>query len=318
MPSVDSEFALHGAHDEFGQFLYFPDSHGPHGPPSGPEKPGMHWQRSIEVLAMEDIVRLGQALQSADPVTFLYVPAAHWTQATPSGPTYPVLQTHWLSSALPTAAVYVNAGHVVHACEPSQSLYVPLAHCEHGPPSGPVNPGTHAQMVLPTTDDWFCAHVVHAWTPVSALNLPTAHATHACAYTTSYVMAAFSTCVYPTLHTQLVTFGAAAPEFRFPAQSVHAAGPVTFLYLPATHATQTSPVFPVYPALQAHSALPLGDQLFAWHARHPDVPDMRLYVPAGHAWQLLGPPVKPALHSHAPLPAADTVLTGHAEHTPPA
>ena len=229
-----------------------------------------------------------------------------------------MLQTHWLRTALPTAVVNVFAGHVVHACEPSQSLYVPRAHCEHGPPSGPVNPGTHAQMVLPTTDDWFCVQVVHAWTPVSALNLPTAHATHACAYTTSYVMAVFSTCVYPTLHTQLVTLTAAAGEFLMAAQSVHATGPVTFLYLPATQATHTSPVFPVYPGPHAHSALPLCDTLFAWQLRHGDVPAMRLYVPAGHAWQLLGPPVKPALHWHAPLPATDVVLPVHARHTPPA
>ena len=223
-----------------------------------------------------------------------------------------------ISSALPIAAVSVYKGHVVHACEPSQFLYLPCAHSAHGPPSGPVNPGTHAQIVLAATDDWFCAHVVHAWTPVNPLNLPTSHATHACAYTTSYVMAAFSTCVYPTLHTQLVTFGAAAPEFRFPAQSVHAAGPVTFLYLPATHATQTSPVFPVYPALQAHSALLLSDQLFAWQLLQADDPAMRLYVPAGHGWQLLGPPVNPALHWHASLPATEVVLPVHAEHTPPA
>ena len=124
-PSVESEFTLHGAHDEFGQFLYFPDSHGPHGPPSGPEKLGMHWQRSIEALPIEDIVRSGHVLHGAAPVKFLYVPPAHATQAVPSGPVYPVLQTHWLSSAMPIAAVSVFTGHVAHACEPSQSLYLP-------------------------------------------------------------------------------------------------------------------------------------------------------------------------------------------------
>ena len=194
-PSVEPEFALHGAHDEFGQFLYCPDGHSPHGPPSGPAKLGMHWQRSIETLPKEDIVRLGQVLHGAAPVKFLYLPGTHATHAVPSGPVYPLLHVQFTSSALPIAAVSVNAGHVVHACEPSQSLYLPCAQSTHGPPSGPVNPGTHAQIVLAATDDWFCAHTVHACTPVSALNVPTAHAAHACAYTASYGHDAFSTCV---------------------------------------------------------------------------------------------------------------------------
>jgi hypothetical protein len=152
-PSVEAEFALHCAHDEFGQFLYCPDGHCTHGPPSGPMKLGMHWQRSIEVLAMDDIVRLGQVLHVAEPVTFLYVPATHCTQATPSGPVYPMLHLQLLSSALPVPAVFVCAGQPVQDCGPSQSLYVPLAHSAHGPPSVPVNPATQEQIVLAVRDD---------------------------------------------------------------------------------------------------------------------------------------------------------------------
>ena len=145
--------------------------------------------------------------------------------------------------------------------------------------------------------------------------MPGAQDTHARAYTTSNVRAAFSTCVYPTLQTQLVTFVAAAGEFLIPAQSTHAADPLTFLYLPATQATHTSPVCPVYPGAQAHRALPLCDTLFAWHARHADVPAILLYVPAGHAWQLVPEPVKPGLHWHAALPATDTVSPEQAAQT---
>ena len=112
-------------------------------------------------------------------------------------------------------------------------------------------------------------------------------------------------------------FGAAAGECRRSAHVAHAAGPVAFLNFPATHATQTSPVLPVYPAAHAHSALPLADTLFAWQLRHADDPDIRLYVPAGHAWQLVPAPVKPGRHSHAALPATDTVFAAHAAHTPP-
>jgi hypothetical protein len=43
-----------------------------------------------------------------------------------------------------------------------------------------------------------------------------------------------------------------------------------------------------------------------------------LYVPAGHAWQLVPSPVKPGLHWHAALPATDTVSAPHAAHIVPA
>jgi hypothetical protein len=99
-------------------------------------------------------------------------------------------------------------------------------------------------------EDWFSAHVVHACTPMSGLNLPISQGTHARAYTTSNVSAVFSTCVCPALHTHCDTFVDAATELRFDAHDTHAADPVTFLYVPATHATQTSPSFAVYPVLQ--------------------------------------------------------------------
>ena len=262
-------------------------------------------------------MRIGQLLQFAEPVTFLYVPAAHCTQAIPFGPVYPVLHVQFTSSGMPVTAVFVCHGHAVHACGPSQSLYVPRAHSAHGPPSGPVNPGTQEQIVIAATDDWFCAHVVHCWTPASALNVPAAHATQSRAYTASYVSDAFSTCVYLSSQMQLVMFGAAAGEFRRPAHVPHAADPGAPLYCPARQATHTSPVIPVYPGAHAHSALPLADTLFAWQLRHAAVPAARLYVPAGHAWQLVPAPVNPGLHWHAALPAADTASAAHAAHAEP-
>jgi hypothetical protein len=93
-----------------------------------------------------------------------------------------------------------------------------------------------------------------------------------------------------------VTFVAAATAFLRWAQATHAEEPVTFLYFPATHATQTSPVLAVYPALHRQSTLAFSDTLFAWQLLHGDVPAMRLYVPAGHAWQPLDVFVNPALH----------------------
>jgi hypothetical protein len=160
---------------------------------------------------------------------------------------------------------------------------LPTAHWAHGPPSGPVNPATHEQIGLAATEDWFCAHVVHSCTPISGLNLPISQATQACAYTSSCDSDAFSTCVYDMSQIHCVTFVAATTEFLRCAQATHAEEPVTFLYFPATHATQTSPSFAVYPALQRQSALASSEMLFAWQLRHGDVPAMRLYVPGGHA-----------------------------------
>jgi hypothetical protein len=184
----------------------------------------------------------------------------------------------------------------------------------------PVNPATHVHTVLAASEDWFCAHVVHSCTPVMFLNLPASQPTHARAYTTSNVSAAFSTCVYPALHTHCDTFVDAATEVRFTAHDAHAADPVAFLNLPGTQATHTSPSFAVYPALHEHSALPASDLVFAGQLRQADAPRMRLYAPAGHAWHPLpaasATPVKPALHWHATLPAAELVLPGHATHVP--
>jgi len=184
----------------------------------------------------------------------------------------------------------------------------------------PVNPATHVHTVLVGRDDWFCAHVVHSCTPVMFLNLPASQPTQARAYTTSNVSAAFWTCVYPALHTHCDTFVDAATEVRFVAHDTHAADPVTFLNLPDTQATHTSPSFAVYPALHVHNVLAASDLVFAGQLRHADAPRMRLYVPAGHAWHPLpdesATPVKPALHWHATLPAAELVLPGHATHVP--
>ncbi len=36
---------------------------------------------------------------------------------------------------------------LVQGAEPAAGLKVPCAHAAHGPPCGPVNPGTHSQSV---------------------------------------------------------------------------------------------------------------------------------------------------------------------------
>ena len=55
--------------------------------------------------------------------------------------------------------------HSKQSNDPFTALYFPSSHISHGPPSGPVNPATHAQSVmllLPASDVAFEAHSVHS------------------------------------------------------------------------------------------------------------------------------------------------------------
>ena len=133
----------------------------------------MHVLTKVAPVAVE-YVPAPQLLQSADPVISLYFPATHATHGPPPAPVNPELQTqllanalplgdcesaahgaHTLASVAPTASECVLAGHSVHGAEPGVVLYLPSAHSVHVPPSGPMNPGLHTQLVCavdPTTD----------------------------------------------------------------------------------------------------------------------------------------------------------------------
>ena len=94
--------------------LYFPDSHLVQGPPSGPEKPGLHLQLVSDALARgetepdghevhvativaagsEENVSATQLVQDPDPCADLYFPAIHSTQVSPEMPVNPALQVH--------------------------------------------------------------------------------------------------------------------------------------------------------------------------------------------------------------------------------
>ena len=87
--------------------------------------------------------------------------------------------------------------------------------------------------------------------------------------------------------THVVAFVApVAVEYVPVPQSVHAALPLTILYLPATHAAHGPPSGPLNPARQAtetHAFTlepPLGDVVPAGHAVHALAPDTAEYVPA--------------------------------------
>ena len=115
--------------------------------------PAGHSVHDVEALVNVENQSTLQFRHALVPVTFLYVPPTHAGQGPPSGPVYPTLQVQFTSIVFPVAGVNEFAGHTVHACGPSQSLYLPSAHSAHGPPSGPVTPGTQEQIVIAVTDD---------------------------------------------------------------------------------------------------------------------------------------------------------------------
>ena len=82
---------------------------------------------------------------------------------------------HVLLLAAPNCAEYVPAGHWVQGAAPDTSLNAPASHAEHIPPSGPVKPLLHVQLLsdmLPETDDEFEGHEVQGAAPDTALNVP--------------------------------------------------------------------------------------------------------------------------------------------------
>ena len=106
-------------------------------------------------------------------------------------------------------ALYKLTPQSVQAAEPAVALCVPAAHAEHVPPSGPVNPGLHTQLVCAvdatTADCELAAQSVHAAEPGAVLYFPAKQAVHATP----------SGPEYPVLQTQLSTPVLAAGEFVY-------------------------------------------------------------------------------------------------------
>ena len=76
----------------------------------------------------------------------------HDLQPTDSSPY--VFATHSQSVKFVDASetVVKSVPHDKHAWLPAVSLYVPILHAVHGPPSGPVYPELHAHTVPPAAD----------------------------------------------------------------------------------------------------------------------------------------------------------------------
>jgi hypothetical protein len=79
------------------------------------------------------------------------------------GPWNPPLHTQSLAESLPTGDIE-SRGHESQAESPKLDLYVPAVHCEHGPPFGPVKPGSHLQalrLVLSSGEDEWGGQETH-------------------------------------------------------------------------------------------------------------------------------------------------------------
>jgi len=109
-------------------------------------------------------VPAGHATHCALPAGFA-LPGAHAAQAKGSVAWKPAPQVQLASAvepaaeklfagqaahALEPAPAYASGGHCWHAALPAADLNVPAAHGAHGPPSGPVYPRSHVQLLSAT------------------------------------------------------------------------------------------------------------------------------------------------------------------------
>jgi hypothetical protein len=325
-PAAANVPAAHAAHAALPEaFLNVPAAHGAHTAPAEPVCPASHSQSNTTALLAGEREFAGQAVHALAPAA-ANVPAAHAAHTLAPAPAKaPAAHaTQSLAAVRPVAAWYVPAPHGAHAFAPEAFLNVPTAHAAHGPPSGPLQPAWHTQLVcgpLPLAElvpagqgaqapavvaavpAWNvpAAHGTHAAAPVLFLNVPAAHAAHGPP----------SGPLQPAWHTQLVRAALPAAEVIIiiapAAHALHAAEPEAFLNVPAAQSTHVCPSAPVAPGLHrqaACSAEPCDE-----------------FELAGQGWQnaLPGPAQVPGAHAlQDSLPVAMLISEyeppGHPEH----
>jgi hypothetical protein len=251
---------------------------------------------------------------------------------------FPGQAPHAAADTAATDVLYKLSPHSVQAAEPIISLYFPAPQAVHVPPSGPVNPGLHTQLVCAvdatTADCVLAAQSVHAAVPVAALYFPAKQAVHATPLSPvcprAQIQAPTAVCPVADV-TEFAgqsehALSTAPPVYALylPApQSVHESEPIISLYFPATQAVHVPPFSPVNPLLQtqavaavcAVNACPEFDR----QSVHAAVPVVALYFPAKqavHATPLS--PVCPRAQIQSPTavcPVADvTEFSGQAMH----
>ena len=88
----ENESAAHTPHAaEPATLLAVPAAQATHGPPSGPEYPGLHWHAVTFVFPADEFELAGHDIQEAVLVVSLYLPIAQAVHGPPNGPLYPWL-----------------------------------------------------------------------------------------------------------------------------------------------------------------------------------------------------------------------------------
>ena len=147
--------------------LNLPTAQAVHAPPSDPVYPALHRHAASAALAATAAAFAGHAVHCALPCVFLYVSTAHPAQGpVPASPLNPGSHAHACRVLALSSACDAFAGHRSQPPLPRAVLYVLKGHAAHGPPCGPVKPGSHSQSdscVLPATlVPVFRGHSVHA------------------------------------------------------------------------------------------------------------------------------------------------------------
>jgi hypothetical protein len=313
--------------------LYLPAAQAEHVPPLGPVNPRLHSQLVNDVDPTGDRALLGHPWHIATsdaPRAPEYVSAAHATHALSSAaPTdaenFPAPHaTHALLLVAPVEVKYLPAPQSLHASEPTAAVYLPAAHTEHWPPSGPEKPTLHLHAVAAALPGGACAfpsqlwHVAAEAAPTTVENEFAPHATHVSA------PAAPTVAEYvPAMHaTHAPAVVAPEPARYVPAaHAAHAAEPAAALNVPAAHAAHAPPSAPVKPAAHLQSvaaSLPCALSAFAGQLAHAALPAPALNVPAGQSTHVApSAPDAPASHLQSVSsaePAAECEFAGHASH----
>jgi hypothetical protein len=80
--------------------LYLPATHAVHVSPSAPDKPSLHVQFVILMLALGESEFVGQSLQLPAPAALFHFPATHAVHPPSLPPVYPALQVQFVISKL--------------------------------------------------------------------------------------------------------------------------------------------------------------------------------------------------------------------------
>ena len=161
LPAGEMEFAGHEVlTPDPATALNFPATHCVHDPPLGPDEPALQMQAELPAVLSE---KAGHDVHACDPAASLYVfvgqsvqepgcpvnPGGQFDRQSDSS-SLPAVETesdghskHVESAAAPTVVEYLPESQSVHVPGPADVLNFPATHCVHGPPSGPVEPGSH-------------------------------------------------------------------------------------------------------------------------------------------------------------------------------